>query len=82
MYTEAMKWAVKSLAHHAPNNFTLEIYDNNMFLTIVASEKQFMNLADGEKRHAVEYMDKVKKALEANGATVLVVREGGKDDNN
>jgi hypothetical protein len=27
----------------------------------------------------VEYMIRVKKALEANGAIVLLVREGGKD---
>jgi hypothetical protein len=38
-----------------------------------------MRLNDFDKRKAVEYMSKVKMAFEANGAIVLVVREGGKD---
>lgn len=79
MYTDAMKRAVRSLDHHAPKGFAVDILDNDMFLTIRASEKQFMSLVDSEKRHAIEYMVKVKNALEANGATVLIVREGGKD---
>ena len=79
MYTNEMKRAVRSLDGHGPKGFTLEILDNNQFLTVKASEKQFMALGDTEKRHAVEYMVKVKKALEANGAIVLLVREGGKE---
>jgi hypothetical protein len=82
MYTNDMRRAVRSLDSHAPKGFILDILDNDMFLTIRASEKQFMNLSDGEKRHAVEYMVKVKKALEDNGAIVLLVREGGLDANN
>jgi hypothetical protein len=31
------------------------------------------------KRQAIEYMIRVKKALEDNGAIVLLVREGGKE---
>jgi hypothetical protein len=31
------------------------------------------------KREAIEYMIRVKKALEDNGAIVLLVREGGKE---
>jgi hypothetical protein len=38
-----------------------------------------MSLLDEEKRAAVEYMIRVKKALEDNGAIVLLVREGGKE---
>lgn len=82
MYTNAMRQAVRSLDHHAPKGFKLDILDNDMFITIRASEKQFMRLADSEKRHAIEYMVKIKKALEDNGAIVLMVREGGKDGNN
>lgn len=81
MYTDAMKRAVRLLAGHGPKGFVLDILDNNMFITIKASEKQFMRLSDSEKRHAVEYMVKVKKALEDNGAIVLLVREGGEDPN-
>jgi hypothetical protein len=81
MYTDAMRRAVRSLNGSGPKGFSLDILDNNMFLTVRASEKQFMRLTDSEKRHAVEYMVKIKKALEDNGAIVLLVREGGKDDN-
>ena len=37
-----------------------------------------MNLFDRDKRVAVEYMVRVKKALEENGAIVMLVRTGGK----
>lgn len=77
MYTGAMKTAVHSLAHHAPKGFSLTIVDHDNFLTVKASEKQFMSLYDEDKRRAVEYMIRIKKALEDNGAIVLLVREGG-----
>ena len=79
MYTDAMRTAVHSLAHHAPPGFNLLIADETHFLTIIAKEDEFMRLLDEDKRRAVEYMAKVKKALEDNGAIVLLVREGGKE---
>jgi hypothetical protein len=36
-----------------------------------------MSLSGEGKRQAVEYMIRAKKALEDNGAIVLIVREGG-----
>jgi len=72
-----MKRAFHSLDGTGPRGFSLQIIDNDHFLTVKASEKQFMSLLDEDKRHAVEYMIKVKKALEDNGAIVLLVREGG-----
>jgi len=75
MYTDAMKMAFHSIA--APKNFAVQIIDHDNFLTVKASEKMFMSLLDEEKRRAVEYMVRVKKALEDNGAIVLLVREGG-----
>jgi hypothetical protein len=75
MYTDAMKMAFHSIS--APKNFAVQIIDNDNFLTVKASEKMFMSLLDEEKRRAVEYMVRVKKALEDNGAIVLLVREGG-----
>lgn len=75
MYTDKMKMAFHSV--RAPKNFSLQIIDHDNFITVKASEKQFMNLLDEEKRSAVEYMVRVKKALEDNGAIVLLVREGG-----
>jgi hypothetical protein len=77
MYTENMARAFHSLSHHAPKGFSVQIVDNEHFLSVRASEKQFMSLADEEKRRAVAYMAMVKKALEDNGAIVLLVREGG-----
>jgi hypothetical protein len=77
MYTDQMKTAVHSLDGTGPKGFYLQIIDNDHFLTVKASERQFMQLVDDEKRQAIEYMAKVKKALEMNGAIVLLVREGG-----
>jgi len=78
MYTDSMRRAFRSL--DAPKNFSLQIIDNDNFLTVKASEKDFMSLETVEmKREAIEYMIRVKKALEDNGAIVLLVREGGKE---
>jgi hypothetical protein len=79
MYTDAMRTAVHSLNGHAPKGFKLTIVDNDHFLTVKASEKAFMSLYDEDKRRAVEYMVRIKKALEDNGAIVLLVREGGEE---
>jgi hypothetical protein len=78
MYTDAMKRAFRSL--ECPKGFSLEIIDNDNFITIKAKEKVFMSLETVDlKRQAIEYMIRVKKALEDNGAIVLLVREGGKE---
>jgi hypothetical protein len=80
MYTDAMKTAFRSLDHYAPAGFRLQIIDEDTFITVKASEPQFMQLLDEDRRRAVEYMVRVKKALEDNGAIVLLVREGGKEE--
>ncbi len=78
MYTDSMRRAFRSL--NAPKNFSLQVIDNDNFLTVKASEKDFMSLETVElKKQAIEYMIRVKKALEDNGAIVLLVREGGKE---
>ena len=77
MYTDQMARAFHSLSNHCPKGFGLTIVDNEHFLSVKASEKSFMSLVDEDKRRAVEYMVRVKKALEDNGAIVLLVREGG-----
>ena len=79
MYTDAMRKAFRSLDHFAPKGFKLELRDNDNFITVKAKEKMFMVLPDEDKRRAVEYMIRVKKALEDNCAIVLLVREGGKE---
>lgn len=75
-----MKTAFRSLDHYAPPGFRLQIIDEDTFITVKASEPQFMQLLDEDRRRAVEYMVRVKKALEDNGAIVLLVREGGKEE--
>lgn len=80
MYTDQMRRAFRSLDNHKPKGFGLTIIDNDSFLTLRASESDFMRLLDEDKRRAVEYMVRVKKALEDNGAIVLLVREGGKPE--
>ena len=67
------------MGHFCPKGFYLQLIDNDNFITVKANEKQFMRLADEDKRRAVEYMVRVKKALEDNGAIVLLVREGSED---
>jgi hypothetical protein len=79
VYTDAMARAFRSVDHFAPKGFAVRVEDNDTFITIRASEKMFMQLVDEDKRRAVEYMIRIKKALEDNGAIVLLVREGGKE---
>ena len=76
-YTADMARSFRSLDHLAPKGFYLQVIDNDNFITVKALEAQFNVLNDFEKRRAVEYMVKVKSALEQNGAIVLLVREGG-----
>jgi hypothetical protein len=78
MYTDSMRRAFHSLK--GPKGFQLQIVDHDNFLTVKASEKQFMRLSGEERKEAVEYMIRTKKALEENGAIVLLVREGGEDN--
>ena len=73
MYTDAMKRAVRSIT--APQGFGVDIIDNEHFITVRADEASFMKLFDRDKRLAVEYMVRVKKALESEGAIVLLVRK-------
>jgi hypothetical protein len=77
MYTDAMKRAFRSIT--PPKNFGVQLIDNDNFITVKAKEEVFMRLADEDKRSAIEYMVRVKKALEDNGAIVLLVREGGEE---
>jgi hypothetical protein len=73
MYTDDMAKAFHSIM--PPKNFAVQVIDHEHFLSVKANEKQFMQLGDREKRLAVEYLARVKKALEENGAIVLLVRE-------
>jgi hypothetical protein len=76
MYTLEMKRAFHSIT--PPPNFELQIFEHNVegmfFIEIVADEMKFVKLLDEEKRSAVEYIIRVKDALERNGAIVQVTR--------
>ena len=76
MYTDSMQRAFRSIL--PPREFMVDIIDNEHFLSVRANESQFMKLDEFEKRRAIEYMIKVKKALEDNGAIVMLVREAVK----
>ncbi len=79
MYTDQMRRSFASVNHFCPPGFILEVIDNDHFITLRASEPHFMSLTGEDKVRAVEYMIRAKKALEDNGAIVLLVREGGKE---
>lgn len=73
MYTDSMRRAFHSIS--APKNFSINLIDNEHFLTIKLDERSFLPLTHDEKVEAVRYVAQVKKALEMEGAIVLVTRE-------
>ena len=73
MYTDSMRRAFHSII--PPKNFAINLIDNDHFLTIKLNEKSFLNMTHDEKIEAVSYVTQVKKALEMEGAIVLVTRE-------
>ena len=73
MYTDAMRRAFHSVT--PPKNFGVSIIDNEHFLTIKLNEKHFANLVHDDKIEALQYVLRLKNALEMEGAIVLVTRE-------
>jgi hypothetical protein len=59
----------------APKNFGISLIDNDSFITIKLNELSFLHMSHDEKLEAVRYVAIVKKALEMEGAIVLVTRE-------
>jgi hypothetical protein len=76
MYTDSMRKAFRSI--RAPKNFNVDIVDNEHFLVVRADEVAFTKLGHDDKIEAVQYMITVKKALEENGAVVLLTRKATK----
>ena len=76
MYTNEMRRAAHSI--NPPKGFSVEILDNEHFLTIKLNERKFLHMVHDEKISALQYVVKLKKALEDNGAVVLVTREAVK----
>ena len=73
MYTNEMRRAVHSIT--PPKGFGIEIIDNEHFLTVKLDERKFLHMVHDEKIQALQYIVKLKKALEENGAIVLITRE-------
>ena len=73
MYTDSMRKAFHSIL--PPKNFNVDLIDNDHFLTIKLNERAFINMVHDEKIQALQYVVKLKEALEQNGAIVLVTRE-------
>jgi hypothetical protein len=73
MYTDKMRMAFHSIP--APKNFGVTLIDNESFITIKLDERSFVKMTHDEKLDAVKYVSIVKKALEMEGAIVLVTRE-------
>lgn len=73
MYTDSMRKAFHSVV--PPKNFAISLIDNEHFLTIKLDERSFLPLSHDEKIEAVKYVTQVKKALEMEGAIVLVTRQ-------
>lgn len=73
MYTDKMRRAFHAI--QAPKGFSVSIIDNDSFLTVKLDEKSFIAMSHDEKIQALQYVVNLKKALEMEGAIVLVTRE-------
>jgi len=73
MYTDSMRKAFHAI--QAPKGFNVELIDNEHFLTIKLNEYVFAKMVHDEKVAALQYVLKLKNALEQEGAIVLVTRE-------
>jgi hypothetical protein len=74
MYTDSMRRAFHAV--QAPKNFVVQVIDNEQFLTIKLDEYEFIKMNHDQKIEALQYVVQLKKALEMEGAIVLVTREG------
>jgi hypothetical protein len=73
MYTDSMRIAFHSIL--PPKGFKVQVIDNDSFLTVKLDERQFIRMVHDEKIQALQYVVNIKKALEMNGAIVLITRE-------
>jgi hypothetical protein len=73
MYTDSMRRAFHAV--QAPKGFSVSLIDNDSFLTVKLDELSFIRMSHDEKIQALQYVVSLKKALEMEGAIVLVTRE-------
>jgi len=58
-----------------PKGFAIELIDTEHFLTNKLNELKFAKMVHDDKIQALQYVLNLKKALEMEGAIVLVTRE-------
>ncbi len=68
MYTDQMKRVVRTFK--VPKEFKIDILDYDAFLTIQFYESQWRHYNDSERFQCIQYLQKVKGALEKLGARV------------
>jgi GGDEF domain-containing protein len=73
MYTDSMRRTFHSIV--PPENFSVIVIDNDHFITLRLDEYKFLKMVHDEKIQALQYVVNIKKALEQEGAIVLVTRE-------
>ena len=73
MYTDSMRRAFHSI--DSPKGFAVQLIDNEHFLTIKLNEYDFIAMTHDQKMRALQYVIRLKSALEMEGAIVLVTRE-------
>jgi hypothetical protein len=73
VYTDKMRRAFHSIL--PPKGFSVELIDNEHFLTIKLNEYIFEKMVHDDKIKALQYVVKLKNALESEGAIVLITRE-------
>lgn len=76
MYTDQMRRAFHAVT--PPKGFAIELIDNEHFLNIKLNEHKFAKMVHDDKIQALQYVLNLKKALEMEGAIVLVTREAVK----
>lgn len=75
MYTDDMRRAMRSLDSQCPKGFSVDIIDNDTFLSVRIDPRQLVHLGYFDQRRAALYIYNVKRALEDCGGTVLLIRK-------
>lgn len=70
MYTKVMQQAIRTIK--VPKDFKIDILDYDTFLTIQFYESQWRHYNDSERFKCIQYLSKVKTALERLGAVVAL----------
>jgi hypothetical protein len=73
MYTEEMAKAFHDIP--APEGFSVDLYDAENWITIVVDPNSLVGKSDQELQDIVNYINKVKLAIEALDGIVLVTRD-------